>query len=76
MKVIIITGTSFGLGLSIAKKCLEAGCSVFGIGRSPATLKETQNLKTSYPTNPNPINQFNGFYCPQYYFRKVYRNFW
>ena len=50
MKVIIITGTSFGLGLSIAKKCLEAGCSVFGIGRSPATLKETQNLKTSYPS--------------------------
>lgn len=34
MKTVLITGTSRGLGLSIAKKFIEAGWHVLGLGRS------------------------------------------
>lgn len=34
MKTILITGTSQGLGLTIAKKFINAGWQVFGIGRT------------------------------------------
>jgi NADP-dependent 3-hydroxy acid dehydrogenase YdfG len=34
MKTVVITGTSRGLGLSIAKKFIQAGWQVYGIGRT------------------------------------------
>lgn len=40
MKTAVITGTSRGLGLSIAKKFIDAGWHIVGLGRtSPAGLK-------------------------------------
>ncbi|KAI8899099.1 hypothetical protein BC833DRAFT_587128 [Globomyces pollinis-pini] len=49
-KVIVISGASKGIGLSIAKKCLMEGAIVFGFGTSAPTTPSIDNLLQNYPT--------------------------
>ncbi|OCS82997.1 SDR family NAD(P)-dependent oxidoreductase [Caryophanon tenue] len=43
-KKIFITGATSGVGLLIAKKCIEAGHTVYATGRNAATLQTLQTL--------------------------------
>ena len=43
-RVAIVTGAGSGLGRALAKKLVESGCIVFGLGRTQAALIETERL--------------------------------
>ena len=57
-KVILVTGSSRGVGLGISKVLLNEGCKVIINGRNKSTLNKTiDNLKKSFEEN---ILEFNG----------------
>ena len=49
MKRIFITGANRGIGLELARQCLQRGDQVFASCRQPDQAAELQQLKTAYP---------------------------
>lgn len=55
MKTVVITGTSRGLGLSIAKKFIDAGWHVIGIGRTSPTALQNYTHYTADIVNMSEV---------------------
>jgi NADP-dependent 3-hydroxy acid dehydrogenase YdfG len=55
MKTVVITGTSRGLGLSIAKKFIDAGWHVIGIGRTSPTALQNYTHYTADIANMSEV---------------------
>lgn len=50
MKTIVITGSTRGIGLGLAKEFLHAGCNVVICGRTELTVRQlVDDLARSYP---------------------------